>query len=77
MGDLDPAQREQLHRVHQRLRNASQALEALVATEPIRGRWAPVAAPDEALDGARADLDRAYDELRRCHRDLLGWDWGG
>jgi len=49
---LTDAEREVLHRAHQRLRNTSQALEALVATDPIRGRWAPAPAPAEALRAA-------------------------
>ncbi|HEX3394921.1 MAG TPA: hypothetical protein VHS52_10365 [Acidimicrobiales bacterium] len=63
-----------LHRAHQRLRNASQALEALVATDPIRGRWAPAPAPAEALRAARSDLRRAYDDLDRRHQELVDWD---
>lgn len=66
--------REVLHRAHQRLRNTSQALEALVATDPIRGRWAPAPAPAEALRAARADLAKAYEELERRHDELLDWD---
>lgn len=71
--DLTVEERQRLHRAHQRLRNASSALEALVATEPVRGRWAPQPATDEALDGARADVEKAYRELSRCHAELLGW----
>ncbi|MBW3614830.1 MAG: hypothetical protein KY439_05900 [Actinobacteria bacterium] len=67
-------QRERLRRAHQRLRNTSAALEALVATEPLRGRWAPQPAPPEALHGAADDLYRAYEGLLRCHRELLGWE---
>jgi len=63
-----------LHRAHQRLRNASQALEALVATDPIRGRWAPAPAPAEALQGARAELKKAYDALDRRHDELVDWN---
>ncbi len=70
---LAAEERERLHRAHQRLRNASSALEALVATEPLKGRWDPQPATDEALDGARGDLERAYRELSRAHVELLGW----
>jgi len=63
-----------LHRAYQRLRNTSQALEALVATDPIRGRWAPEPAPAEALRAARADLAKAYEELDRRHRELVDWE---
>lgn len=70
---LSEEDREALHRAHQRLRNASHALEALVATDPIRGRWAPAPAPPEALQGARADLYKAYDALVRRHDELVDW----
>jgi hypothetical protein len=70
---LSAEDREVLHRAHQRLRNASQALEALVATDPIRGRWAPTPAPPEALQAARADLEEAYAQLDRRHRELVDW----
>jgi hypothetical protein len=71
---LTADERTTLHRAHQWLRNASSALEALTATDPIRGRWAPAPAPDEALDGARADLRNAYAAIVRHHHDLFGWD---
>lgn len=71
---LSGEDREVLHRAHQRLRNASQALEALVATDPIRGRWAPEPAPAEALRGARADLQKAYEALDRRHDELVDWN---
>ena len=71
---LSDDERETLHRAHQRLRNASQALEALVATDPIRGRWAPQPAPPEALQGARSDLSKAFEELERRHDELVDWD---
>jgi hypothetical protein len=72
--DLTAEERTRLQRAHQWLRNASSALEALTATDPMRGRWAPAPAPDEALDGARADLDNGYQALVRLHRELFGWD---
>ena len=72
--DLSAEERETLHRAHQRLRNASQALEALVATDPIRGRWAPAPAPAEALQGARTDLQKAYAALERRHDEIVDWD---
>ncbi|HEX7275895.1 MAG TPA: hypothetical protein VF244_00835 [Acidimicrobiales bacterium] len=71
---LTADERTTLHRAHVWLRNASSALEALTATDPIRGRWVPAPAPDEALDGARADLRNAYAAIVRHHRDLFGWD---
>jgi len=72
--DLTAEDREVLHRAHQRLRNTSQALEALVATDPIRGRWAPEPAPAEALQGARAELRAAYEALERRHDEIIDWD---
>jgi len=71
---LIDAEREVLHRAHQRLRNTSQALEALVATDPIRGRWAPEPAPAEALRAARAELAKAYADLERRHNELIDWN---
>ena len=71
--NLTADERTKLQRAHQWLRNASSALEALTATDPIRGRWAPAPAPDEALDGARADFRGAYEAIVRQHRDLFGW----
>lgn len=70
--DLSPADRDQLRRAHQRLRNTSHALEALVATEPSRGRWPPEPAPPDVLEAATHDLHRAYVMLTRCHQELLG-----
>ncbi len=72
--DLTADERTKLHRAHQWLRNASSALEALTATDPIPRRWDPAPAPDEALDGARADFRNAYAAIVRHHQDLFGWD---
>lgn len=71
--ELSAEERERVRRAHVRLRNASSALEALVATEPIRGRWAPEPPTAEALEGARGDLHRAYQALLRLDEELLGW----
>lgn len=71
---LSADERQQLHQAHQRLRNMSSALEALVATEPIRGRWPAAPAPYEALQVARDDLRKAYEALDRCHIEVLGWE---
>jgi hypothetical protein len=69
---LTDTDRQRLRRAHQRLRNASQALEALTVVEPpARGRWAAQSAPPEALAAAQADLDAAYRELCTAQGELL------
>ncbi len=70
--ELSEEERQRLHRAHQRLRNASQALEALTVIEPLRGRWRPTPAPPEALDAAVAELGTACQELWGAQRELLG-----
>jgi hypothetical protein len=71
--ELSDTDRQRLHRAHQRLRNASQALEALTVVEPPpRGRWAAKSAPPEALAAAQADLDAAYRDLCTAQEELLG-----
>ncbi|MGH2917802.1 MAG: hypothetical protein ACRDLS_04270 [Solirubrobacteraceae bacterium] len=72
--DLSEDERKTLRRAHERLRSASQELQALEATEPIKNRWTPEPAPPEILEAARADVHRAYGELARCHREMLGWE---
>ncbi|HEY3241183.1 MAG TPA: hypothetical protein VGL92_16590 [Acidimicrobiia bacterium] len=72
--DLSEEERQRLHRAHQRLRNASQALEALTVIEPIKGRWTPTPAPPEALEAAQVALHEACQEVWRAQRDLLGWE---
>ncbi len=72
--DLSADERKTLRRAHERLRSASQELQALEATEPIKNRWEPEPAPAEMLDAARADVHRSYQELARCHREMLGWE---
>ncbi len=72
--ELSADDRRRLRRAHERLRTASQELESLVATEPIKGRWEPEPAPPEILGAARVALEQAYRELRRCERELLGWE---
>ncbi len=72
--ELTDEERRQLRRAHERLRTASQELMALVATEPIKNRWAPEPAPPEILDAARRELQAAWDELQRSLRELLGWE---
>jgi hypothetical protein len=69
--ELDEDERQRLHRAHQRLRNASQALEALTVIERQPRRWAANPAPPEALDAATAELHGAVQELWRAQRELL------
>ena len=71
--DLSDDDRRRLRRAHERLRTATQEVMALVATEPIKNRWAPEPAPPEILDAARRELQTAWDELNRGYRELLGW----
>jgi hypothetical protein len=74
--ELTADERQRLRRAHERLRAASKELEVLIATEPIKGRWAPEPAPAEILDAARADLRRAYAEVARSQHEILGWEPG-
>ncbi|MDQ4105183.1 MAG: hypothetical protein M3186_16265 [Actinomycetota bacterium] len=72
--ELSKEQRERLHRAHQRLRNASHALEALTVVEPVRGRWVATPAPVEVLEAAQNELHDAGQELWRAHQELLCCD---
>ncbi len=72
--ELSKEQRQQLHRAHQHLRNASHALEALTVVEPVRGRWVATPAPVEALEAAQNDLHGACQEFWRVHQELLRCD---
>ncbi|MEA2157388.1 MAG: hypothetical protein QOE11_3528 [Solirubrobacteraceae bacterium] len=74
--ELSAEERQRLRRAHERLRAASKELEVLVATEPIKNRWAPEPAPAEILDTAREDLQRAYADVVRCQQEILGWTSG-
>ena len=69
--ELSAEQRQRLHQAHQRLRNASHALEALTVVEPVRGRWVATPAPVEALEVAQNDLYDACQEFWRVHKELL------
>lgn len=69
--ELSEQQRQRLHQAHQRLRNASHALEALTVVEPVRGRWVATPAPVEALDAAQNDLCDAWQEFWRAQQELL------
>lgn len=72
--ELTDDERRQLRRAHERLRTATQDVMSLVATEPIKNRWAPEPAPPEILDAARRELQTAWDALERSYRELLGWE---
>jgi hypothetical protein len=70
----EPSQEERvrLRRAHERLRTASKDLQALVATDPVAGRWAPEPAPPEIVDAAREELERATASLAACQALILG-----
>jgi hypothetical protein len=70
--ELSEDERQRLHRAHQRMRNASQALEALIVIEPVKGRWTATPAPVEALEAAQLALHEASQEVWRAQRELLG-----
>lgn len=70
--DLDDDERARLSRAHHRLRNASQALEALTAPGKQRGRWDPRPPTDEALEAARGELRAAWEAVWRVESELLG-----
>lgn len=69
--ELSEEQRQQLHRAHQRLRNASHALEALTVVEPVRGRWVATPVPDDAFEAAQNDLHDACQKFWRAQQELL------
>ncbi|MCA1603922.1 MAG: hypothetical protein LC808_02705 [Actinobacteria bacterium] len=69
--ELTEQERQRLHQAHQRLRNASHALEALTVVEPVRGRWVATPAPLEALQAAQDDLYEAGQEFWRTQHELL------
>lgn len=70
--ELDVEERARLSRAHHRLRNASQALEALTASPKQRGRWDPQPPTEEALEGARGELRAAWDAVWGTEAELLG-----
>ncbi len=72
--ELSAEERQGLHRAHQRLRNASQALESLTVVEPVRGRWVANPAPLEVLEAAQAELHEACQGVWRAQRELLCWE---
>lgn len=69
--ELSEDECQRLHQAHQRLRNASSALEALTVVRPVRGRWEAKPAPPDVLMAAQADLDDAWQELERVQCELL------
>ena len=69
---LDDGERARLSRAHFRLRNASQALEALTASPKQRGRWDPQPPTDEALEAARSELRTAYEAVWQVEAELFG-----
>lgn len=71
--ELTDDERRRLRRAHERLRTATQEVMSLVATDPIKNRWAPEPAPPEILDAARRELQTAWDALARSYSELLGW----
>ncbi|MPZ66549.1 MAG: hypothetical protein GEU83_13910 [Pseudonocardiaceae bacterium] len=72
--ELSEDERQQLHRAHQRVRNASHALEALTVIEKVRGRWAATPAPDDVLEAAAAEFNEACQELWSAQREMLGME---
>jgi hypothetical protein len=73
-GELSAQERQELRRAHERLRAASQELQALIATEPIKNRWAPEPAPPEILQAAKASYAEAVARVATRQREILGWD---
>jgi len=69
--ELGDDERQRLHRAHQRLRNASQAFEALTVIEKVKGRWTATPAPPEALTAAGSELSQAYQDLWAILDELL------
>ena len=67
----DDAERARLSRAHHRLRNASQALEALTASPKQKGRWDPRPPTDEALEAARSELRTAYEAVWKVEAELF------
>ena len=74
--ELSAEQRQQLRRAHERLRTASQELQALIATEPIKKRWAPEPPPPEILRAARDAYEQAVERVAASHAEVLGWGAG-
>lgn len=71
---LDEEQAEHLRRAHNRLRKASQDLEAFTVPRRLKGRWENAPVPPEVVAGVRAELDEAYRALWAGYAELLGWE---
>lgn len=71
--ELSAPDRLELRRAHERLRAASQELQSLIATEPIKNRWEPEPAPPEILQAARDSYDAAVERVAASQREILGW----
>lgn len=72
--DLGAEEAERLRRAHHRLRKASQDLESFTAPQHVRGRWEPLAVPDEVMESARSEMAVAWAALWREYADVLGWE---
>ena len=75
-GELSAQERQELRRAPERLRAASQELQSLIATEPIKNRWAHEPAPPEILQAARDSYDAAIERVEASQRQILGWGEG-
>lgn len=69
--ELSEDERQQLHQAHQRLRNASSALEALTVVAPVRGRWQANPTPPDVLAAAQHELRDAYEQVWQVQDGLL------
>jgi len=72
-GELSAEDRQELRRAHERLRAASQELQSLIATEPIKNRWEPEPAPPEILQAAIDAYHTAIERVATSQREILGW----
>ncbi|HEX8159417.1 MAG TPA: hypothetical protein VF526_18690 [Solirubrobacteraceae bacterium] len=75
-GELSAQERQELRRAHERLRAASQELQSLIATEPIKNRWEPEPAPPEILQAAKDSYQAAVERVAATQREILGWEEG-
>jgi hypothetical protein len=75
--DLGAEEADGLRRAHHRLRKASQDLESFTAPPRMKGRWEPLAVPDEVMEAARSEMGAAWAALWRQYAELLGWEAPG